>query len=316
MELDVGKRCGIMWVFFLMGIGSPGLLGLSRFSFPAWDGEQGDFTSARSLTRYYQPCSSPALIGSQAEGFLYQEVGMSRHKAAYEALKALGLCHQCRRPTDDGKVACKTCRQKTLARLKLKYDARKASGECARCGNQNNRSGTYCDKCNTEKSAKDKPSRPRIYEDRKRRGLCTMCVKPNDTELTRCSACKERTRATQAKRVIKKYHQDINFRLAHNLRVHIRKLLRCRSKSASGVADLGCTVDFLREHLERQFQPGMSWENYGKLHGQWSIDHIIPLSIVDLTIRDELLKVIHYTNLRPMWQVDNIRKGNKIEVIA
>ena len=50
----------------------------------------------------------------------------------------------------------------------------------------------------------------------------------------------------------------------------------------------------------------MSWENQGK----WHIDHIIPLS--SATNKDELYKLCHFTNLQPMWAIDNIRKGAKI----
>ena len=55
----------------------------------------------------------------------------------------------------------------------------------------------------------------------------------------------------------------------------------------------------------------MNWENWG--HGKnnttWHIDHIIPLSSAK-TI-EEVEKLNHYTNLRPMWGSDNIKKGKK-----
>jgi len=58
--------------------------------------------------------------------------------------------------------------------------------------------------------------------------------------------------------------------------------------------------------------PGMSWENYGNKKGQWSIDHEYPLSLVDLTKRELMLPVVHYTNLQPMWHEDNVLKSNKV----
>jgi len=45
-------------------------------------------------------------------------------------------------------------------------------------------------------------------------------------------------------------------------------------------------------------------------HGKWHIDHIIPLS--SATSKDELLKLCHYSNLQPLWKVDNLQKSNLI----
>jgi hypothetical protein len=49
----------------------------------------------------------------------------------------------------------------------------------------------------------------------------------------------------------------------------------------------------------------MSWEN----HGEWHIDHIVPLS--SAITEEELRKLSHYTNLQPLWATDNLSKGSK-----
>ena len=74
---------------------------------------------------------------------------------------------------------------------------------------------------------------------------------------------------------------------------------------------MGCSIDELKLYLESQFTEGMSWKNWG-IDG-WSIDHRMPLSRVDLTDLEQLRKVCHYTNLQPMWIIENIRKSNKYE---
>lgn len=71
---------------------------------------------------------------------------------------------------------------------------------------------------------------------------------------------------------------------------------------------IGCSLYELKEHLEKQFKDGMSWDNYG-LYG-WHIDHIIPLC--SATTEEELYKLCHYTNLQPLWATENIKKGGKI----
>ena len=53
---------------------------------------------------------------------------------------------------------------------------------------------------------------------------------------------------------------------------------------------------------------GMSWDNYGR--DGWHIDHIIPLS--STKIKEEIIKLNHYTNLQPLWATDNLKKGSKI----
>lgn len=69
---------------------------------------------------------------------------------------------------------------------------------------------------------------------------------------------------------------------------------------------LGCSYADLRDHLEKQFHPGMSWEN----RGEWHIDHIIPLASAKTEY--ELLGLCHFSNLQPLWAFDNMSKGARI----
>jgi len=73
---------------------------------------------------------------------------------------------------------------------------------------------------------------------------------------------------------------------------------------------VGCSKEFLREYIEKQFTDGMSWENYGKFG--WHIDHIVPLS--SGKNEEEIYKLCHYTNLQPLWAFDNLSKGSKIDM--
>lgn len=72
---------------------------------------------------------------------------------------------------------------------------------------------------------------------------------------------------------------------------------------------LGCSTEELVSYLESKFEPGMSWENYGLGNSKWNIDHKIPLS--SASSRQEVYKLSHYSNLQPLWQPDNLLKGNK-----
>jgi hypothetical protein len=69
---------------------------------------------------------------------------------------------------------------------------------------------------------------------------------------------------------------------------------------------VGCSPQELKIYLEQKFIDGMCWDN----QGEWHIDHIIPLSFAKT--EKDLYKLCHFTNLQPMWGIENIRKGKKI----
>lgn len=74
---------------------------------------------------------------------------------------------------------------------------------------------------------------------------------------------------------------------------------------------LGYSLEDLREHLERQFQPGMSWENYG-ING-WHIDHRLPLASFSYQTPDDpgFKAAWSLSNLSPLWAEENRSKGAK-----
>lgn len=70
---------------------------------------------------------------------------------------------------------------------------------------------------------------------------------------------------------------------------------------------IGCSPEFLRDYIESKFTDGMSWELIGnRIH----IDHIIPLS--SAKTEEDIYKLCHYSNLQPLWDKDNLKKGDKM----
>lgn len=104
---------------------------------------------------------------------------------------------------------------------------------------------------------------------------------------------------------------DPNFKLRKRLRNRLYYALKNYQKVGSAIEDLGCSVDELKVHLEKQFKPGMTWDNWGKGKNSWNIDHIKALSNFNLEDREQFLEACHYTNLQPMWEFDNLSKGRK-----
>lgn len=103
------------------------------------------------------------------------------------------------------------------------------------------------------------------------------------------------------------YKNNPQARIAKNLRIRIRDFFKGCYKPESAINHLGCSVEELKDYLESQFQPGMSWDNYG-VHG-WHVDHIKSLDSFDLTDLEQFKEACHYTNLQPLWAKDNWLKG-------
>ena len=68
------------------------------------------------------------------------------------------------------------------------------------------------------------------------------------------------------------------------------------------------TCSDLRAYIESLFVEGMSWDN----RSEWHIDHLMPFGadVVDLTMESHQAAVCHYTNLAPLWIIENLQKGN------
>ena len=103
----------------------------------------------------------------------------------------------------------------------------------------------------------------------------------------------------------RKRKESIEFRIKCNLSSRVRDVLKRNLKSISAMKLLGCTISEFKTHLQKQFQPGMTFENYG----EWHIDHKTPCAIFDLIKPGEQKVCFNYMNLQPLWAIDNLRKG-------
>lgn len=100
---------------------------------------------------------------------------------------------------------------------------------------------------------------------------------------------------------------DLNIRLKDNISSRIRKAINRGSKNTSSINLIGCSIEKLKTHLEKQFTDGMSWDNYG----EWHIDHIKPCCFFDLSKESEQKQCFHYSNMQPLWALDNLKKSGK-----
>jgi hypothetical protein len=102
----------------------------------------------------------------------------------------------------------------------------------------------------------------------------------------------------------------------------LKKIIRCRVYGAIKQSTnarprmpkrttemLGCSIQEMKNHLQKQFKRGMTWENHGT---HWHVDHIVPLSQFDFTNPIQAALATHYTNLQPMWAKENLSKSDRI----
>lgn len=118
---------------------------------------------------------------------------------------------------------------------------------------------------------------------------------------------RNRRRPYMRKWAADRLRNDPNYRLLSNLRKRVYNSVKHGFKSAHTMELVGCSIDEVKSHLESQFKEGMSWDNYGK----WHIDHIRPCASFDLTKEAEQRACFHYSNLQPLWAVENLSKGDK-----
>lgn len=100
---------------------------------------------------------------------------------------------------------------------------------------------------------------------------------------------------------------------AYRLKCRMSARLSMMAKGKGGKSSfelLGYSPEQLCRHLERQFLPGMTWDNIG----EWHIDHIIPVSAFNIHSPDDPDFRVCWglANLRPLWRRDNQVKGGKV----
>lgn len=168
--------------------------------------------------------------------------------------------------------------------------------------------------------------------------ICTSCQKTGtlsefNSKTTICKTCHSRDVAAYKQanrdkfvRIQKTYRQNHPARIqdAYKLRkatnAGFAMLERCRArlaglireanttKSARTNALIGCSAEQLVRAIEGHFQTGMTWEN----RALWHIDHILPCAKFDMTDPAAQRMCFHWTNLRPLWSKDNVKRQDTV----
>jgi len=196
----------------------------------------------------------------------------------------------------------KQWQQKNKDKYKCEHNRRKS--HCKECGGgsqicEHNKRKSQCKECggsgicvhNKQKSRCKECGGSQICIHNKRKSQCKECggnsICEHNRQKSRCKIC------------------DPQGHLADIVRSSVYRALQS-DKEKHSIEYLGCSIQNFKEHIEKQFTEGMTWDN----HGEWHIDHIIPLKYENPTI-EEMIERLHWENTQPLWATDNKAKGNR-----
>lgn len=135
--------------------------------------------------------------------------------------------------------------------------------------------------------------------------------KPGKKELLAAANLRNKDKINEqrrARRANPKPHQRVEKALRDRF-MKVIVIMKSGKRYGSWRELIGCTIKEIKIHIESQFIEGMTWGNHGNGEGKWNIDHIKPLYSFNLMDLEEQRKAFHYTNTRPLWFVDNMRRS-------
>lgn len=196
-----------------------------------------------------------------------------------------GTCKECRKghiklwvPKNEEHLKCKKCNETKPYSLFASKGSKQKPYKCKSCLNSLERSKRTND--------------PKSYNKKKRESY---------------QRNKEQINATRRKTLQKRRDEDPKYRVM--MALHCRLYMAVKEKKGKTMELIGCSKEDLTKHLESKFRDEMTWENYG----EWHIDHIRPCASFNLEDPEEQKKCFHWTNLQPLWAVENMAKGAKLD---
>jgi hypothetical protein len=242
---------------------------------------------------------------------------ISDYDKQYRKDKASGKIIKKQEITVNNEIQCPKCNVfKKVENFHIRSDNGKYRNECIECKTQNAKK--YIPKLLEKKREKTAEKQEitdilKQYEPIILKNECIICNtvksidcfiirKDNDKYRNECKDC-----ANQIQR--ERHINNIQYRIKRSIRGHVYRYLNVKNglKTKSSSKYIGISLFLLRKWIEFQFEPEMSWENYGTY---WTIDHVLPLSLFDMTNKNHQNISFNWKNLRPC--TDNFVKNNKI----
>jgi len=132
----------------------------------------------------------------------------------------------------------------------------------------------------------------------------------NKSEYNKKYRSSQKGKEANRRGVKKAYKTNPIYKMSMNVRHRLNEFLNIKrlTKKNKTFYMVGCTPAELKIYLEKKFKPGMTWQNHTPTG--WHIDHHTPLA--SAKTYEDIVRLMHYKNLKPLWAKENIKKSNKI----
>ena len=200
-----------------------------------------------------------------------------------------------------------------------------------KCYSRPNGINSHCKECSKDKN---KNYRDSIPDDIKKKRKREEYVRNKEGYLRRSKEYAQNNKEHVASKR-REYERNIKYQnpsrhLARNVRALIkttftRSIVNDIVKAKKTVNILGCTFEEFKEHIEKQFEYWMNWDNYGNVcetlqpNCSWDLDHIIPVSLAEN--EEDIYLLNHWSNFQPLCSLknrntkrDNIPKLSNLEL--
>ena len=119
------------------------------------------------------------------------------------------------------------------------------------------------------------------------------------------------TREARNERQRNRMKTDTHFRISTTMAKSLHNTLKTKKGGQKWESLVGYTTTDLMNHLEKQFTPEMTWENYGSY---WHIDHLVPKYYFDYDSYDHphFSACWSLSNLQPLEAKKNLRKNRYV----
>jgi hypothetical protein len=99
---------------------------------------------------------------------------------------------------------------------------------------------------------------------------------------------------------------DMKYNEKKRLQIALRRLYTGQAPSKEILNLIGTGKDIFVNHINTYRISGMTDENFGK---EWSLDHVVPVDVFDVSDEQQLKLCYNYHNIMPMFLNDNRIKG-------